>query len=85
LSESKTNNAQCTCTVEVSPDEADAGTDITLKVQVTSAGEDGLRGPRVSIRDGDGTELAQVELVEAEDDDAYVSEDIVVPRCRARA
>ena len=83
MSESKTTNAQCTCTVEVSPDEADAGTDITLKVQVTSAGEDGLRGPRVSIRDGDGTELAQVELVEAEDDDAYVSEDIVVPAPRS--
>ena len=27
-------NDQCTCTVEVSPDEVDAGADITLKVRV---------------------------------------------------
>jgi hypothetical protein len=82
LSESKTNNTHCTCTVEVSPDEADAGTDITLKVEVTYSGKGSLRGPRISIRDGDGTELAQAELVEAEDDDAYVSQDIVVPAPR---
>ncbi|MBX9776741.1 MAG: hypothetical protein K2Y71_20375 [Xanthobacteraceae bacterium] len=83
MSESKTNNAQCTCTVEVSPDEADAGTDITLNVQVTAAGEDGLRALRVSIRDGEGAELAQAELAEAEDeDDTYIAEGIVVPAPR---
>jgi hypothetical protein len=77
------SNAHCTCTVEVSPDEADAGADITLKVQVTYSGKESLRGPRVSIRDGEGAELAQAELTEAEDDDAYVSEDIVVPAPRS--
>ena len=84
MSESRTSNAHCTCTVEVSPDEADAGTDITLKVQVTYSGKEGLRAPRVSIRDGEGTELAQAELTEAEDDDdAYASEDIVVAAPRS--
>jgi hypothetical protein len=75
------SNAHCTCTVEVSPDEADAGTDITLKVQVTYSGKESLRRPRVSIRDFEGAELAQAELTEAEDDaddDTYASSDIVV-------
>ena len=83
LSEIRTNSAQCTCTVEVAPDEADAGTDITLKVQLAYSGKDDLRAPRVSIRDGEGAELAQAELIEADDDDAYVSEDIVVAAPRS--
>ena len=58
------SNEHCTCTVEVSPDEADAGTDITLKIQVTCPRKDGLRGPRVSIRNHEGAELAQAELNE---------------------
>jgi hypothetical protein len=77
------SNERCTCTVEVAPDQADAGTDITLKVQVAYSGEDDLRAPRVSIRDGDGAELAQAELIEAEDDDTYLAEDIVVPGPRS--
>jgi len=76
------NSAHCTCTVEVSPDEADAGTDITLKVRVAYSGKGSLRNPRVSVRDGEGAELAQAEFVEAEDDD-YVSEDIVVAAPRS--
>ena len=76
------SNAQCTCTVEVSPDQADAGTNITLKVQVASARKDGLRAPRVSIRDHEGAELAQAALTKA-DDDAYVSGDIVVAAPRS--
>ena len=72
------SNAQCTCTVEVSPDEADAGTDITLKVQVAYSGKGSLRVPRVSIRDGEGAELAQADLTKPEDDDTYESSDIVV-------
>ena len=83
MSEIRTNSAQCTCTVEVSPDEADAGTDITLKVQLAYSGKDDLRAPRVSIRDAEGAELVQAELIEAEDDDAYVSEDIVVAAPRS--
>src|SRR5262245_52200925 len=71
------NNERCTCTVAVAPDEADAGTDITLKVGVAYAGRGGLRAPRVSIRDGEGAELAQAELTKTEDG-AYASEDIVV-------
>jgi hypothetical protein len=79
------SNAHCTCTVEVSPDEVDAGVDITLKVQVAYSGKESLRGLRVSIRDAEGAELAQAELAEAEDDaaddtdhDTYESGDIVV-------
>jgi hypothetical protein len=76
------NHEPCVCTVEVSPDEADAGTDITLTVHVTCPGRDRLRGPRVSIRDQAGAELAQAELTRAEEEeeegDAYVSDDIVV-------
>jgi hypothetical protein len=80
LSESKMNNERCTCTVEVSPDEADAGADITLAVHVTSPGNDGLREPRVSIRNHEGAELAQAKLTESDDDDGdgYASDDIVL-------
>ena len=72
------SDAHCTCTVKVSPDEADAGTDITLKVEVTFGGNEEPRNPQVSIRDGEGVELAQAALAEAEDDDTYVSEDVVL-------
>jgi hypothetical protein len=76
------SNEHCTCTVEVSPDEADAGTDITLKVEVAYSGK--LRVPRVSIRDGEGAEMAQAELTKAEeDDDTYVSEDVVIAAPRS--
>jgi hypothetical protein len=65
------------CTVEVSPDEVDAGADITLKIRVESPRTDELRGSRVSIRNHEGTELALAEL-EPSDDDAYESNDIVL-------
>jgi hypothetical protein len=80
LSESRTNSAQCTCTVAVTPDEPDAGTDITLNVQLAYSGEDDLRAPRVSIRNGEGAELAQAALTETDDDesDGYASDDIIV-------
>jgi len=65
------------CTVEVSPDEVDAGADITLKIRVESPRTDELRGPRVSIRNHEGTELAMAEL-EPSDGDAYESDDIVL-------
>lgn len=73
----------CTCTVEVSPDEVDAGAEITLRAQVSSPRKDGLREPRVSIQDHDGTELAQAELAPADDDDAYTSNDIVLAAPRS--
>jgi hypothetical protein len=76
------SNEHCTCTVEVSPDEADAGTDITLKVQVAYSGKGSLRAPRVSIRDRKGAELAQAELAKG-DNDAYATEDIVVAAPRS--
>jgi hypothetical protein len=76
------NNEQCTCTVEVSTDEADAGTDITLKVDVAYSGKGGLRAPRVSIRDPEGAELAQAELTKT-DGEAYTSNDIVVSAPRS--
>ncbi|MPZ36916.1 MAG: hypothetical protein GEU95_02445 [Rhizobiales bacterium] len=67
----------CICTVEISSDEADAGADVTLKVQVKPPRKGGLRGPRVSIRDHEGAELAQAELTKA-DSGAYASNDIVL-------
>jgi hypothetical protein len=67
----------CTCAVEVSPDAVDAGADITLKVQVASSHGHGLRGARISIRNDEGTELAQADLRET-DDAAYTSDDIVL-------
>jgi hypothetical protein len=81
LSESKKSNGNCTCTVEVSPDEADAGADITLNVQVVYSGKESLRAPRVSIRDVEGADLAQAQLTRVEDaagDDTYESSGIVV-------
>jgi hypothetical protein len=65
------------CTVEVWPDEVDAGADITLKIRVESTREADLRGPRVSVRNHEGTELTLAEL-EPSDDDAYESDDIVL-------
>ena len=65
------------CTVEVSPDEVDAGADITLKVRVKSPRTDDMRGPQVSIRNHDGMELALAEL-ELSDGEAYESDDIVL-------
>jgi hypothetical protein len=76
LSESSMKQNDCICTVEVSPDEVDAGADITLTVEVANA--DVLRAPRVLILDQDGTELARAELTKSEDDDVYTSDDIVL-------
>lgn len=86
LPESKMNNERCTCTVEVSPDEVDAGADITFTVHVTGPGNGDLREPRVSIRDHEGAELAQTELTTADDDDdddGYVADDIVLAAPRS--
>src|SRR5262245_4103472 len=80
------NNEHCTCTVEVTPDEADAGTEITLNVEVAYSGQESLRSPLVSIRDQEGAELAQAELTKVEgdaDDDTYESDDIVVSAPRS--
>jgi hypothetical protein len=73
-------NDHCTCTVEVSPDEADAGADITLNIHVTYPRKNGLRGPRVSIRDREGTALAQAELKKSDGDagEATASNDIIL-------
>ncbi len=70
-----------TCTVDVFPDEVDAGADITLTIHVTCPPDEALPAPRVSIRDHEGTELAQAELTAADDDEAdddYTSDEIVV-------
>jgi hypothetical protein len=71
-------NDQYVCTVKVSPGEVDAGADITLTVQVDYTGEDESKLPAVSIRDGDGAELARAALVEAEEG-GYEADDIVLP------
>jgi hypothetical protein len=77
LLEGDMKHDQCTCTVEVSPDEVDAGADITLQVRAACPREGGLRAPSVSIRDPGDAELARAELTSSEDGD-YQSNDIVL-------
>ena len=64
------------CTVVVSPDEADAGTDIALTVRVECPRQD-LKRPGVSIRGQDDVELARAELKTSEDE-GYESDAIVL-------
>ena len=72
-------NDRIVCTVEVSPDEVDAGADITLTVRVDDSGQDELKQPSVSIRSHDGAELARANLEESEDDEEdYEADDIIL-------
>jgi hypothetical protein len=73
-------NDHYVCTVEVSPDEVDAGADITLAVHVDYSGDDEPKQPGVSIRSRDGAELARAALAQSEDDDddGYEADDIVL-------
>lgn len=73
---------QCTCTVEVSPDEVDAGADIMLKVIVACPRKHDLRGACVSIRNQDDAELARAELAKV-DGEEYESDNIVLAAPRA--
>jgi hypothetical protein len=70
-------NDRYSWTVDVSPDEADAGADVTLTIRVECPREDDLKRSSVSIRSQDGTELAQAEL-KTSDDEAYETDDIVL-------
>src|SRR5262245_41713005 len=70
-------NDRCVCTVEVSPDEVDAGAEITLTVHVEDPGQADLTQPSISIRNHDDVELARAELTESEDGD-YEADDIVL-------
>jgi hypothetical protein len=67
----------CTCTVEVSPDEVDAGSGITLKVRVACTRKDDLSKSRISIRNHEDAELARVKLTKS-DGEVYESNDIVL-------
>jgi hypothetical protein len=71
------NDDSCTCTVEVSPEEVDAGSDVTMTVRVAGLRK-GLSKLAVSVRDQQHAELARAELKPA-DDDAHESDDIVLP------
>jgi hypothetical protein len=51
-----------TCAVEVSPHEADAGGELTVVVRASCPDGCDLEGQPVSIRNGDGTELAAARL-----------------------
>jgi hypothetical protein len=59
-------NDRYVCTVEVSPDEVDAGADVTLTVRVGCSRQDNLKRPCVSIRNDDDAELARTELKKSE-------------------
>jgi hypothetical protein len=52
----------CTYAVEVSPDEIDAGAELTITVRASCPHGCGLAGQRVSIRNEDGAALARIEL-----------------------
>ena len=66
-----------TCTVEISPEEVDAGAELTFKVGVACAPPRDLGQSCISIRNQDGVELALAELEQA-GDDLYESDDIVL-------
>jgi hypothetical protein len=53
-----------TCAVEVSPDEVDAGAELTITVRAACPDGCDLTGQSVSIRDQDDTELARGELAQ---------------------
>jgi len=67
----------CNCRVELTPDEVDAGTDITLKIRVECPPRDGLRAASVSVRNQENAELERADL-EKSDDGIYQANDIVV-------
>ena len=60
--EHDTTHMVCSCSVEVSPREVDAGGDLTLKGQVSLSSADDLRGQRVLIEDHDGGLVETIEL-----------------------
>jgi hypothetical protein len=57
-------HGQCTCAVEVSGSDVDAGAEVTVRALVSCPHGCDLRGQRVSIRNQDDTELASTELTE---------------------
>jgi hypothetical protein len=65
-------HGRCTCTVEVSPSEVDAGAELTVTVRASCPNGCNLTGQSVSIRDQDDAELASAELAEL-DGNAYAS------------
>ena len=81
LPESDMKHDQCTCTVEVSPDEVDAGADITLKARVAGLRR-GLSGTSVSIRNQEDAELARAELKKS-GGEACNSNDIILAAPRS--
>jgi len=70
-------NDRYICTVKVSPDEVDAGADITLTVRVARHRQDDLSRSSISIRGQEETELARAELKKSEGE-AFESNDIVL-------
>jgi hypothetical protein len=75
-------NDRYVCTVEVSPDEVDAGADITLTVRVACSRQDNLKRPCVSIRNDDDAELARAELKKSAGEE-YESDNIVLAAPRS--
>ncbi len=70
-------HGQCTCTVEASPSEVDAGAELTVTARVSCPHGCDLRGQSVRIRNQDDAELASVELT-AFDGEAYVTSALVL-------
>jgi hypothetical protein len=81
-------NDRYVCTVEVSPDEVDAGADVTLTVRIACSRQDDLKQPSVSIRNGEDAELARAGFNELEGEDEsegeeYESDNIVLTAPRS--
>src|SRR5437667_12006557 len=70
-------HGQCTCTVEGSASEVDAGAELTVTARVSCPHGCDLRGQSVSIRNQDDTELASAELAEF-DGETYVTSALVL-------
>jgi len=70
-------NDRYTWSCELSPDEVDAGTDVTLKIGVVGPHVHDLSRTSISIRDTEHTEVAKSELTKA-DGEGYESDAVVL-------
>jgi hypothetical protein len=75
IAEDEKTHDRCTCTVEVSPNEVDAGAELTVTVRVGVPEGRDPAGLTVAIRAQDGAELARAGLVEPDDEEDDEDED----------
>jgi hypothetical protein len=61
---------QCTCTVDISPEDVDAGAELTVECRIDCPEGCDLEGLQLAVRDPDGTEVATAGIAAFEDDEA---------------